>query len=181
MQLQYNQYNFESSFKNYLLAEKVKPVTLKNYLSDLRHFLGWLTIPSHINVGTGRDLSLPDETSFITQNLTLETLENYKQYLISNNLPLLTVNRRLSTLRKFCTFCISQGWMKENPAKKISNVKFQMSSAGVGRDRPETMDEANIGYVLKKYKTFIEKEGLSNNQIDKNITDVKDFLQIINS
>ena len=41
MDKQYNFYNFEASFKKFLLAENVSPITLKNYLSDLRHFLGW--------------------------------------------------------------------------------------------------------------------------------------------
>ena len=29
-------------FKKYLEREKISPVTVKNYLSDLRHFLSWL-------------------------------------------------------------------------------------------------------------------------------------------
>jgi len=30
------------NFRNYLEKEKTSPLTIKNYLSDLRHFLGWL-------------------------------------------------------------------------------------------------------------------------------------------
>jgi hypothetical protein len=41
MENRYNFYNLEASFKNFLLAGNKLPVTIKNYLSDLRHFLGW--------------------------------------------------------------------------------------------------------------------------------------------
>lgn len=30
------------NFQKHLVREKVSPITIKNYLSDLRHFLGWL-------------------------------------------------------------------------------------------------------------------------------------------
>lgn len=31
-----------ANFQKHLAREKVSPLTIKNYLSDLRHFLGWL-------------------------------------------------------------------------------------------------------------------------------------------
>jgi len=31
-------------FKNYLKQEKASQITIKNYLSDLRHFLNWLEL-----------------------------------------------------------------------------------------------------------------------------------------
>jgi len=31
-----------ADFQKHLEKEKVSPLTIKNYLSDLRHFLGWL-------------------------------------------------------------------------------------------------------------------------------------------
>lgn len=34
--------NWLNKFKVYLEKEKASPLTIKNYLSDLRHFLGWL-------------------------------------------------------------------------------------------------------------------------------------------
>jgi len=48
-QLEDSQINFSKTesqilneFRRYLEKEKTSPLTIKNYLSDLRHFLGWL-------------------------------------------------------------------------------------------------------------------------------------------
>ncbi|MEK7633882.1 MAG: phage integrase SAM-like domain-containing protein, partial [Patescibacteria group bacterium] len=112
----YNLYNLEAPFKQFLLAGNQKAVSIKNYLSDVRHFFGWLILyfKSH-------KIQIESEVT-ITQFITTSVISEYKSYLESNNIPHKTTNRRLSTLRKFCSFCISQGWMKENPAKKISNI-----------------------------------------------------------
>src|SRR3989339_906542 len=106
----YNLYNLEAPFKQYLTAGNQKAISIKNYLSDFRHFAGWL-------MSKGGHGGPP-----LQEPITLNDISEYKSYLESNNIPHKTINRRLSTLRKFCSFCISQGWMKENPAKRISNV-----------------------------------------------------------
>ncbi|KKQ24141.1 MAG: Collagen triple helix repeat-containing protein, partial [Candidatus Roizmanbacteria bacterium GW2011_GWC1_37_12] len=117
MEKGYNLYNLEPQFKKFLTAGNVSPITLKNYLSDFRHFAGWLDfyIKANPNVGSIHESTLQD---FINEKMISE----YRSYLVENNLPHKSINRRLSTLRKFCSFCISQGWIKENPAKKISNI-----------------------------------------------------------
>ena len=100
----YNLYNLEAPFKEYLVAGNQKDVSIKNYLSDFRHFAGWV-----MSKGGHRGPPLQEP-------ITLNDISGYKSYLESYNIPHKTVNRRLSTLRKFCSFCISQGWMKEIPA-----------------------------------------------------------------
>ena len=111
MENTYNLCNLEASFKQFLLAGNKNLVlhtnTVKNYLSDLRHFIGWSQLLAS---------NIP-----MNQILSTSTIISYKEYLMKNNVPAKTINRRLSTLRKFCTFCISQGWITENPAKKIRN------------------------------------------------------------
>src|SRR5438270_2176994 len=102
MSNEYNLYNLEPSFRNYLLAEKVSAITLKNYLSDLRHFLGWLT--SH------KQTFLNSENSLFSSI----DIKNYLSYLRSTQVPEATLNRRLSTLRKFCSFCFSSKIITEN-------------------------------------------------------------------
>ena len=38
----YNLYNLEANFRTYLLAViNLKAITVKNYLSDIRYFIGW--------------------------------------------------------------------------------------------------------------------------------------------
>src|SRR3990167_6549789 len=108
----YNLYNLEALFKEYLSAGNQKAISIKNYLSDFRHFAGWM-----ISKVKDQRSKIKDE-----EIISANDISEYKSYLESNNIPHKTINRRLSTLRKFCSFCISQGWMKENPAKRISNV-----------------------------------------------------------
>jgi site-specific recombinase XerD len=159
MDKRYNFYNFEASFKKFLLAENVSPITLKNYLSDLRHFLGWLMFywKSHFsNTAFLIDQNLIE----ILKQVHDDTIEKYKSYLIANNLPLKTINRRLSTLRKFFSFCISQGWLKENPAKKIQNLKLKIDS------------------IISSFALSLEKENLDQKTIKSYLEVIQEFLRL---
>ena len=112
MEKQYNFYNLEASFKNFLLAGNKTSVTIKNYLSDLRHFLGWNVLKFRIH---NSEFRIEDISTY----LTTESVKLYQDYLNENNVPEKTIKRRLSTMAKFCSFCISQGWIKENPIKQL--------------------------------------------------------------
>jgi len=155
----YNLYNLEASFKKFLLAGNISPITLKNYLSDLRHFLGWLTFYwKSNNVGTIHELSLQELS--LQKLITTKTISDYKAYLLENNIPLKTTNRRLSTVRKFCSFCISQGWLKENPAKKIQNLKLKIDS------------------IISSFALSLEKENLDQKTIKSYLEVVQEFLSL---
>ena len=80
----YNLSNLEPKFKNFLHAENISSVSLRNYLSDSRHFLGWL-------VSKGKF----DERSNLEQNisyLTPNVIEEYKNDHIASALPSKTIN-----------------------------------------------------------------------------------------
>lgn len=200
MQNQYNQYNLEAPFRTYLSAENISPISLKNYLSDLRHFLGWFqgeqsssafTVHSSQNGAVVQEFSTDSGVTHDPQNgllaaITPNIIAEYKSYLSANGVPTKTVNRRLSTLRKFFTFAISQGWTKENPAKKISNIASLTNSGnlaidvGVGLDRPDqwTGQDLSLHDILKKYESSLREKGLLKAQINENITVVRELLQI---
>lgn len=153
MHNQYNLYNLEASFKQFLLAGNVSPITLKNYLSDYRHFIGW-------------SQSITSEV----EHMDIKLIQQYKNYLISNNLPIKTVNRRLSTVRKFCSFCISQGWMKENPAKKITNFQTPKPNRHLNPDLTSILDNYNNYLTSQNHDTQFIKSSLDN---------IQELLQII--
>ena len=161
----YNFYNIEASFRIYLTAgnKKIQPVTTKNYLSDLRHFLGWLVLRLKSN-----NVELSEVTSeSLSQHLTNADVAQYKAYLQENDTPIKTINRRLSTLRKFCSFCVSQQWMAENPAKSVKNIIA-----------PENAVEKELrnDLILEDFKNSLKKEGLDL-QESQNITQtIKEFL-----
>jgi len=157
MDKQYNFYNFEASFKKFLLAENVSPITLKNYLSDLRHFLGWTILK--LKVQNKKNFENLSPLEFLNQ-IDESLVEEYKNYLVVNSIPAKTINRRLSTLRKFFSFCISQGWLKENPAKKIQNLKLKIDS------------------IISSFALSLEKENLDQKTIKSYLEVVQDFLSL---
>lgn len=147
----------EKKFGLYLKTKGVSPITQKNYLSDLRHFLGWffLVLKSKKIV-----VDQSDPSSFCSY-ITKEVTSRYKNFLSVNRIPPKTINRRLSTLRKFCSFCIAQGYLQENPAKHITNV-------GKKKDPVEE--------ILKKFNKALEEEGTTNVTIKNYLSDIKQFL-----
>src|SRR3989344_3897007 len=151
MQKGYNLYNVEPQFRKFLVAENISAISLKNYLSDFRHFAGWLDfyLSSHSVIPRDHSVILSEakdpDAGIIVSVLTPEILSEYRGYLVENKFPHKTINRRLSTVRRFCSFCISQGWLKENPAKKISNIGQNFSSLPLKIDGVESKKEALQG------------------------------------
>ncbi len=88
--------NIEALFSDYLSAgnSNLSVTSIKNYLSDFKHFIGWVraSIPSS---------KINDPLNSVVNE---ESLRKYLQYLGSQELPIRTLSRRLSTLRKFIQF-----------------------------------------------------------------------------
>ncbi len=94
-QNQYNASNIEASFRLYLSAENqhLSPVSIKNYISDTKHFVAWLmATPSGVDE---RDLIERIDNSLVAQ---------YIKHLTELQLPSSTFNRRISSLRRFFSF-----------------------------------------------------------------------------
>jgi len=110
MSNRYNLLYFEATFKKYLLAVNVGASTVKSYLSDLHFFLSWLQ--SYRGVA---DLELSDAPEVFSH----ETVRSYHLSLLSSQTASATYNRRLSSLRHFFSFCISQSWLISNPVHEF--------------------------------------------------------------
>jgi len=85
----------------------------------------------------------------------------YRQYLIDENVPYTTINRRLSSLRKFFSFCIDQGWIQHNPAKEVENIK----------EGQEKLFKTDIASLIENYQMELQKKGNG-----KDIDFIKEFL-----
>lgn len=112
----YNVYNLEAPFKKFLSAGKLSSITLKNYLSDVRHFFGWLF--------TSFSLDINESKMELDKLINEDSVKNYQKYHLDLKIPVSTINRRLSAIRKFCYFALHQGLLKENLANKISNISL---------------------------------------------------------
>ncbi len=151
----YNWYNLELNFRIYLSAvKKMRPVSVKNYLSDIRHFIGWTSSEA------AKFESDQPEVIMIPANL-----EKYRSYLTSSNLPLKTVNRRLSTLRSFCDFLISQNIIQLNPSKSLRNQAMHLMS-----NSTSTFEN--------QYISSIESLKLSQEELDQIKEDVSEFIHL---
>ena len=194
MNIRYNLDNLEALFKKYLSAgieklpdsanklsdeanniekKTLKNISIKNYLSDLRHFLGWLILylKSHRSALINRSFQSPLESQVeIIKLIDTKIIDEYKTYLNENSIPIKTINRRLSTLRKFFSFCISQGWLNENPAKQIQNLKLKTEN-----------DQWNLQKksILNQFKSDLQKENLPQEEVISYLKDIEEFLTIV--
>lgn len=144
-------------FKNYLVVEGYSPVTVRNYLSDLNHFLGWLELRL-------RSQNLPfsqDEIENISLYFNSQKVENYKSFLLKNGLPSSTVNRRFSTLRTFARFCLLQNWISQNPTKGLTN---------------QASLEEKTAEILARFEKSLKIEKTSPNTIKSYLSDIGSFL-----
>lgn len=106
-----------TTFEDFLVRDDASEKTRKNYKSDLRHFLTWLQNSSE---AASRE-SIASEKELLSL-VSAERLENYKQTQLLSQVPAATINRRLSALRIFFRFANLQGWVMEDPTRRILNI-----------------------------------------------------------
>lgn len=164
MDNQYNLYNFEAKFENYLISQKYGLVTIKSYVSDLHIFLVWLN--SVFDIATlGHDES-PEYR--IAQLLTAQTLHGYFAELASKKTPEKTILRKMSSLRLLCSFCISQQWMHENPVRQI-----RISRISEHKDNPYKL--------ISEFRTYLRELKTADSTVKNYLADIKEFINITSS
>ncbi|MBI3985061.1 MAG: site-specific integrase [Candidatus Levybacteria bacterium] len=105
--------NLLEQFKTYLFSQEEKPssVTVKNYSSDINHFLRWF----EKQYGT-----------FLSSPITNKTLEEYKASFIEVFSPA-SMQRHLSSLRKFFKYLKSEGKLAVDPFEaSVINQKHEV-------------------------------------------------------
>jgi len=115
MEKRYNLAQLSSILRQIITSQgpSLSKVTIKNYVSDLRHFLSWFQ-SSKIDAGSnGNQL----ETL-----LSSSTLETYVSRLQVTSTPRTTINRRLSSIRLLSQFCAANNLAKNN---QIANIKMR--------------------------------------------------------
>jgi site-specific recombinase XerD len=158
----YNLGNLSSIFKSYLLFNlDLTSGTIKNYLSDLRYFLAWLS--SHRAVSSNNlntNNSNENLLLFCTKNNVIE----YRNYLLANNIPRKSINRRLSTLRLFFKICCDENLINLNPIIDIPNVIYELN-------KPDYF------FLINEY---ISKNVNSESLTDKYVSDdLEEFIHLI--
>jgi len=150
-----------NKFLNYLQSEKKSAVSIKNYKSDIGHFLAW-TILKLKTFGSFAE-SVTEIIPFINNSFFLE----YKNYLVKNNSKVKTINRRLSTLRAFSRFLYSEQITDQDYMQGIQNTGIGIPSS----------TQAKSEDIVDRFRESLEKqENASPNTVKNYVSDVRSFL-----
>ncbi|MCL5019592.1 MAG: site-specific integrase [Patescibacteria group bacterium] len=157
--------NIIKNFLDNLQNEGKSKVSIKNYKSDIAHFLAWATLKLK-SFGT-----YAENISEITPFVSREFFNEYKNYMVENKIKIKTINRRLSSLRNFSHFLHSVHILDEDFMRGIQN-------AGIGI--PTKMQEKSRDIVEKFRESLTKGEKVSPNTIKNYISDVRSFLAWVN-
>lgn len=160
--------NLLHSFKEYLLAEKISKGSVRSYLSDIRHFFAWLSsfLQSHHLVDSG-DLSPLD----LINQVNKKVLETYKQNQLDNNVPIKTINRRFSSLRRFGNFLESENPFKTSAAREMNTFD---TLKNVSEEEKVFKEDQ---YHLEEFRLHLWKKGSSKSTLKNYLNDVRQFLE----
>ncbi|MBI2622424.1 site-specific integrase, partial [Candidatus Microgenomates bacterium] len=93
-------------FKDYLYVFGAADLTIKNYITDLRHFLGWVD-----QAVLASDFNSAEQYRF---EKLIEVLPLYRQRLVKiTNLAPASIKRKLSGIRKFLLWSAKEGFIRK--------------------------------------------------------------------
>jgi integrase/recombinase XerC len=103
-----------ADYEFYLREQRdISPVTVRNYLSDLRSFIAWYETKSFNSAKVGFDLT----------KITTPTLTRYRSYLQSQlKLAPASINRYLVTLKSYFAIAVEGQKITTNPAKVVKLI-----------------------------------------------------------
>ncbi len=129
-------YHHLAEFLNAIAAERgAAPNTLAAYERDLHHFLDGLA---------NQDVAITDlKTAHITA---------YLRQLTGDGLAASSIARKLSAVRQFLKFLVSDGLMEENPAERVVTPKQQQKLPG-------TLSIAEVDCLLEVCRARIDSCG----------------------
>jgi integrase/recombinase XerD len=107
--------------RNLREEEDLAPATIRNYLSDLRHFAAWCESVWQ----EGREKAVP----FLPSAVTTPALTSYRTYLqhALQHKPA-SVNRTLVSLKRYFAWLLTTGQIKHDPARVIKLVDEEGTS-----------------------------------------------------
>ena len=124
------------TFVSFLKAKKLSRKTIRNYHSDVSQFLAWLAPQSLGEVGSQHFVS-------------------YKLHLESRSIPLSTLTRHLSALRKFAQFLNLRVALDNPPLPLIPTIAKNFKAHLIKhRYQPKTI--ANYLSDVRHYLTWAE-------------------------
>jgi len=152
--------NILSKFEGYLKEEAcISKNTLRFYRSDLYHFSGWLILTLR-KMGIYIE-SFDEAIPYIKAHL----ITQYKEFMVKNNAPKTTINRKLSSLRNLSRFLVAANILDFDFMQTITNVP------SIKEKKAHTVNP-----LLKGFKSHLESQSVSKNTIKNYLSDIKHFL-----
>lgn len=139
----------------------ISPISLKNYKSDINHFSAWFILKVK-TLGVFAE-TLTECIPFFSREIG----QQYKSFLINNETPNQTSNRRLSTLRNLSRFMVMT---------QIINFDFMEGLSGAGI----LPSEKSIDPIIEKFTKHLEKEKASKNTVKNYVADLRHFVSWVN-
>jgi len=160
-----NQLELQSTFSGFLFETGLSAVSVKNYVSDLRHFFSFCASNDSVD-----DLpSVQEVFQNISKYLNLYIIDQKKNFTPQN-----TVNRRLASIRRFSTFLASKFGLSSS---LLEPTRTSKSSPVTGNSQENSDDESlpTIARILEHFKSFLVKEKKTHSTVKNYISDLNHF------
>jgi site-specific recombinase XerD len=109
-------------YRKHLSESGLSDLTIKNYVSDIRHFASWLSAAQ-------------------AKSLLESTVENIREYCLQlareKAHPPATVNRRVQSIRKFYRYAADRGLVEKDPSAEVKLMPQRRSQTVRGLSQPE--------------------------------------------
>jgi site-specific recombinase XerD len=155
--VQYIVTKLAEEFSSFLTTKGSSKNTLKNYLADLRNFFAWLT---STDIKDSQKNIWSEQT--VLEIITSNKLLNYRQSLILSHTPTATINRRLTTLRTFFSFAVTENYITNNPTIGLINVPQPNQS----------LTDDNLVMAIKLYE---QNQRECHEWVSTDATDIREF------
>ena len=136
-------------FENFLILSSASKPTIKNYLVDIKQFKDWVEKINASQKGT----QSPTTT---LEKLNSVLVDEYKNRLFYDaKLSAVSINRKLSSLRKYFSWAISKGFIKQAPAfGQMAEAAQAASSQSEGKALAELASLAALNSQPQTAKAF---------------------------
>lgn len=155
--------SIRQAFSEYLTSIGISLKSHKNYRSDLSHFSGWLILKIK-SFGSCIE-SLTEAVPFLSPEIARE----YKSFMAENNIPLKTINRRLSTLRHLSRFLLTSESLDIDFMKGVENLS----------ETKKHFSPTNP--IVDDFRSYLESQKVSKNTVKNYVSDIRQFLAWIES
>ncbi|MDP3994716.1 MAG: site-specific integrase, partial [bacterium] len=148
-------------FFSYLESSGISKNSVKFYKSDLNHFTAWLLFRIR-SLGV-----LVEELTQAIPFLKPAFAHEYKKFLIENNTPAKTINRKLSTLRNLSRFLTISQIINFDFAGNLTNI------TATGEEKYQ------IHPLVEGFQKHLEAEKVSDNTVKNYLADIRQFISRI--